>query len=300
MFSTFSGGRRYPGSISHRHKHVTFGKVAIGVAKGTAMIVIGVPVCTIAAGIGATAIVAYGLASPFYYGGKKLVKKIRRRVRKKEELECTDRLTREDILVWLENCEESRLLHQLVIDSSIQFADVSADEVHLIDAADSKFSSSVSGSALRLGAAASSTAANFGASQQRKKPALRRLFSRENRSGFLLLRGASSPTEVGGATAAAAAAADASSKIAADEGAIGGAYQARHLRQLTRAASMPSISQWQSHIPEALRTTLLSSLPQASLTVQKEALSESRVRQRRVAVSKRGARGRCCASKPVS
>uniref|UniRef100_A0A1I8I768 Transmembrane protein n=1 Tax=Macrostomum lignano TaxID=282301 RepID=A0A1I8I768_9PLAT len=179
---------------------------------------IGVPVCTIAAGIGATAIVAYGLASPFYYGGKKLVKKIRRRVRKKEELECTDRLTREDILVWLENCEGEP-------DSSIQFADVSADEVHLIDAADSKFSSSVSGSALRLGAAASSTAANFGASQQRKKPALRRLFSRENRSGFLLLQGASSPTEVGGATAAAAAA-DAFSKGAADEGAIGGAYQA--------------------------------------------------------------------------
>uniref|UniRef100_A0A1I8JPM1 DUF4378 domain-containing protein n=1 Tax=Macrostomum lignano TaxID=282301 RepID=A0A1I8JPM1_9PLAT len=95
------------GLNSHRHKHVTFGKVANRGCQGTAMI--GDDRCASvhhSRGHWSTRHSGLRPRQPVLLrGGKKLVKKIRRQVRKKEELECTDRLTREDILVWLENCE---------------------------------------------------------------------------------------------------------------------------------------------------------------------------------------------------
>uniref|UniRef100_A0A1I8F5E2 UPF0126 domain-containing protein n=1 Tax=Macrostomum lignano TaxID=282301 RepID=A0A1I8F5E2_9PLAT len=79
MFSTLAGGRRYPGSIAHRHKNVTFGKVAVGVAKGTAMIVIGgASLHDRCLAWAATAIVAYGSPARSIMAAGKLVRKIRR------------------------------------------------------------------------------------------------------------------------------------------------------------------------------------------------------------------------------
>uniref|UniRef100_A0A1I8FBQ3 UBX domain-containing protein n=1 Tax=Macrostomum lignano TaxID=282301 RepID=A0A1I8FBQ3_9PLAT len=118
---------------------------------------------------------------------------------KKEELECTDRLTREDILVWLENCGGRAGLE--VLELSFRFG-----------------AAARSCGFFNCGQFWRQSAAQEAGAEAPVQP-------REAAPDFCCC-GRLLTNEVGRSHRAAAAAADASSKIVADEGAIGGAYQA--------------------------------------------------------------------------
>uniref|UniRef100_A0A1I8IQP0 Uncharacterized protein n=1 Tax=Macrostomum lignano TaxID=282301 RepID=A0A1I8IQP0_9PLAT len=120
MFSTLARGRRYPGiNRAHRHKNVTFGKGCLsGVAKGTRddclhdrcwawapplLLPTASPARSImAAGnwCGKSADIAYTAGMSCCWG-----RRGQRGCHSRRKL--PDRLTREDILIWLENCDDA-------------------------------------------------------------------------------------------------------------------------------------------------------------------------------------------------